>query len=78
MRGKIQLSASTVKELIREGRSHLITAREDKVIAKGKGAMETFSLHIPADSAKTPRNDILLSDVLSASTGEPSGSSDSG
>jgi class 3 adenylate cyclase len=36
-RGKIQVSQETADLLIAAGKSHWIKAREDKIIAKGKG-----------------------------------------
>jgi hypothetical protein len=36
-RGKIQVSQETADLLIAAGKSHWIRAREDKIIAKGKG-----------------------------------------
>ena len=42
MRGKIQISQATADCLITAGKTKWITPRQDKVVAKGKGEMQTF------------------------------------
>lgn len=44
--GKIQLSGETANLLLRAGKSEWLIPREDKVVAKGKGEMETFFLNL--------------------------------
>lgn len=41
-RGKIQISQATADYLIQAGKTNWITPRQDKVVAKGKGEMQTF------------------------------------
>ena len=43
--GKIQVSQSTADELILRNRSTWLTAREEKVVAKGKGEMQVRDCH---------------------------------
>jgi hypothetical protein len=40
--GKIHVSQATAEELIHQGKSHWITPRPDKVLAKGKGELQTY------------------------------------
>ena len=42
VRGRIQVSQATADALIAKGKSHWLTPREDKVVAKGKGEMQTY------------------------------------
>jgi len=42
LRGKIQISQDTADRLINAGKTNWITPRQDKVVAKGKGEMQTF------------------------------------
>eukprot|EP00977_Amphora_coffeiformis_P001874 scaffold361_cov107-Amphora_coffeaeformis.AAC.1 len=44
MIGKIQVSAETADELIAKGKVHWLKPREDKIVAKGKGQLDTFWL----------------------------------
>lgn len=50
MRNRIHLSQDTADLLVEAGKSHWIVAREDVVVAKGKGIMNTYWL-LPRDSA---------------------------
>jgi class 3 adenylate cyclase len=40
--GKIHVSEATAEELIHQGKSHWLTPRHDKVMAKGKGELQTY------------------------------------
>lgn len=40
--GKIQCSQETAAELTRLGKSAWVSAREDKIVVKGKGELQTF------------------------------------
>lgn len=62
--GKIHLSADTASLLIAVGKGKWITPRESKIVAKGKGEMQTFWLSIGAGSVSTSH--------LSSSFDEPS------
>jgi hypothetical protein len=42
MRDKIQVSQATADELIHAGRGHWLVKREETVVAKGKGEMQTY------------------------------------
>ena len=44
-KGRIHCSQSTADELINAGKAHWITAREDKIVAKGKGELQTYWIH---------------------------------
>jgi 3'5'-cyclic nucleotide phosphodiesterase/Adenylate and Guanylate cyclase catalytic domain len=46
IKDRIQISQETADELIAAGKVHWLTPREDKVIAKGKGEVETYWLVI--------------------------------
>lgn len=48
--GQVHLSHHTKDLLVAAGKSSWLTARPTKVIAKGKGAMETYFLHIRSDA----------------------------
>jgi hypothetical protein len=51
MRDKIHLSKETADQLIKFGKSHWITAREDHVQVKGKGEMQTYWLQLKGDAS---------------------------
>jgi class 3 adenylate cyclase len=40
--GKIHVSQATADELMHQGKSHWVTPRPDKVLAKGKGELQTY------------------------------------
>jgi hypothetical protein len=52
MRGKIQISQETADLLMAAGKSHWLKARDETVVAKGKGEMKTYWL----DPTKKRRN----------------------
>ena len=60
---RIHMSSDTAKLLEESGKGHWISARKDKVVAKGKGEMETYWLLTreksanPAGSNAGPAND---------------------
>jgi class 3 adenylate cyclase len=45
-RGRIHVSQSTADELIARGKEQWVTPREDKIVAKGKGEMQTYWVQI--------------------------------
>ena len=49
--GKIQISSHTADALAAAGKSQWFTARTEKVLAKGKGQLETYWLAIRTDSS---------------------------
>ena len=42
IKGRIHCSQSTADALVLAGKSHWLTRREDKIVAKGKGEMQTY------------------------------------
>ena len=44
--GKIQISQETANLLVAAGKQHWLTPREDKIVAKGKGELQTFWLSL--------------------------------
>ena len=42
IKGRIHCSQSTADALIQGGKSHWVSRREDKIVAKGKGEMQTY------------------------------------
>jgi hypothetical protein len=44
VRDKVHISADTARHLAKSGKSHWYQPREDKVVAKGKGEMDTYWL----------------------------------
>lgn len=54
-RGKIQISQATADLLIHAGKTNWITPRQERVVAKGKGEMQTF--WIVSESPKTEKTD---------------------
>jgi class 3 adenylate cyclase len=53
MKDKIHISEETAELLKGSGKGHWVTAREEKVVAKGKGEMQTYFLDLKGDSAKS-------------------------
>ena len=51
--GRIQVSQSTADALIRHGKDTWLVPRKEKVVAKGKGEMQTYFLEWKEKSAKT-------------------------
>jgi class 3 adenylate cyclase len=43
-KGRIHISQTTADELTERGKSHWLTPRDDKIVAKGKGEMQTYWL----------------------------------
>lgn len=54
--GRVHVSDSTAKELIAIGKSSWLTARPDKIVAKGKGEMDTFFVTVPSRSGKSGKS----------------------
>ena len=53
MKGRVHLSRDCADQLIAHGKRDWLQKREDKVVAKGKGEMETFFLNMAATDAKS-------------------------
>src|SRR3569832_2103176 len=50
-RGRTQVSCETADLIIAAGKSHWLRRRDEQVVAKGKGEMETFWLNLEVESA---------------------------
>jgi class 3 adenylate cyclase len=44
MKGRLHVSQTTADELTKAGKSHWLIPREDKIVVKGKGEMQTYWL----------------------------------
>lgn len=55
-RNRIQLSEATRQGLVEAGKSHWAVPREDKVVAKGKGEMQTYWLNVGQAFSQTSRS----------------------
>ena len=53
MKGKIHISQTTADELIKLNKSHWIVPRADKIVAKGKGEMQTYWIEIKTSGRRT-------------------------
>ena len=52
-KGRIQASKSTADALLADGKSSWLTAREDKIEAKGKGLLQTYWVRVPYHEVKS-------------------------
>jgi len=70
VKDRIQVSQATADELIKAGKRNWLTAREDKVVAKGKGELDTFFALVkrPKSSATSS-----MSESMSGSSFDDSG-----
>jgi class 3 adenylate cyclase len=66
-RNKIQVSEEVAELLLKAGKAHWIQPRQDLVIAKGKGEMQTYWLEVKGEAAAS---------VVPSITGRGNGSSD--
>lgn len=64
VKGRIHCSGATAAALIAKGKESWLTPREDKVVAKGKGEMQTYFVH---STSSTGRESIRSG--ISAATG---------
>lgn len=51
MPGRIQVSQETADQLMMKGKAYWLTAREDVVVAKGKGELATFWLQVETEGS---------------------------
>ncbi|CAB9513615.1 Receptor-type guanylate cyclase gcy [Seminavis robusta] len=72
-RSKIQVSQETADLLIAAGRDKWLTARDTKVLAKGKGKLQTYWCHPRAHGFERSMSE--MSDVMQVATPRPSLSS---
>ena len=66
--GQVHLSGATADLLVKSGKQHWIVQREDKIVAKGKGEMQTYWVNIeksPGSRASSMRSNSL--DLTSSS-----------
>ena len=64
--GRIHVSKATADEISSAGKAMWLTPREDRIVAKGKGEMETFFVAIPASATTTVSStQSILTDDLS-------------
>ena len=52
-KGRIHVSEDTAKLLEEGGKSHWLTAREDKIQAKGKGELQTYWVNVTGSDSKS-------------------------
>jgi hypothetical protein len=50
--GKIHVSQATANELMHQGKSHWVSMRPDKVVAKGKGELQTYWVSVREKTVK--------------------------
>jgi hypothetical protein len=68
IRNKIQLSQETADLLIAAGKSHWVKPREEKIVAKGKGELQTYWLYLRNHSDRSSANEHLSSNGSSRDT----------
>jgi class 3 adenylate cyclase len=56
MSGRIHVSQETAEELCAKGKSTWVTSREDKIVAKGKGEMQTYWVNVRATALSTSQS----------------------
>ena len=61
--GKIHVSQATADELVKHGKSHWVTARPDKVIAKGKGELQTYWVSVRGKAVQSSTTTSISSRV---------------
>jgi class 3 adenylate cyclase len=68
--GRIHVSQQTADELIGKGKASWITQREDKIVAKGKGELQTYWVtpRSTTKSAETMSTSFTVTDDNAAST----------
>ena len=57
---RIQISQETADELILAGKTDWIMPRADKIVAKGKGEMQTYWLVVKKGTSKSTQSDITI------------------
>jgi Adenylate and Guanylate cyclase catalytic domain len=61
--GKIHVSEATANELMHHGKPHWVTMRAEKVIAKGKGELQTYWVSV---REKTIKNSTTTANISSS------------
>ena len=52
VKGRIHVSQTTADELSNAGKAAWLTTREEKIVAKGKGSMQTYFVTVISGSSK--------------------------
>jgi class 3 adenylate cyclase len=60
-KGQIQLSQTTAEELMARGKGHWLVPRQNKVVAKGKGEMQTYWLRLKSTKLSMTSGDTYIS-----------------
>lgn len=71
VKGRIQVSENTAECLRSAGKGHWLTPREDKIVAKGKGEMQTYWVQVIGSGAATTSVSSLPSDASSRRNIDP-------
>ncbi|CAB9528578.1 Receptor-type guanylate cyclase gcy [Seminavis robusta] len=66
VKGRIHVSQATADAITAAGKGRWLTAREDKIVAKGKGEMQTYFVGIVAGSTRTGIQSMRSSDQMSS------------
>ncbi|CAB9512443.1 Receptor-type guanylate cyclase gcy [Seminavis robusta] len=56
VKGRIHVSQSTADSLRARGKEHWLEERQDRIVAKGKGVMQTYFVNVTESSAKSIRS----------------------
>jgi Adenylate and Guanylate cyclase catalytic domain len=59
VKGKFHVSESTAHELQKHNKGHWLVAREDKIVAKGKGEMQTYCVEVSGGHAMSHTGTVL-------------------
>jgi class 3 adenylate cyclase len=59
--GRIHISQSTALALAARGKGHWVSPREDKIVAKGKGEMQTYWVQIKSEGDSTAKTSVYSS-----------------
>jgi len=68
-KNRIHVSEDTANLLIRAGKGHWVTAREEKITAKGKGEMQTYWIEMKTESRSVTSRCSLTSMSISSAAG---------
>ena len=66
--GKIHVSDATANALIAKGKPHWLEPRSDKIVAKGKGELQTFWVSTRTGGSSGPRSSAQASDIPDCET----------
>lgn len=77
VKGRIQVSEETAQELRSLGKDSWLVPREGKIIAKGKGELQTYFVHPPSPSTAISSSDTAQGEVISGALGDLDGDGES-